>query len=156
MPARHRYKCLNNNCLSHTDQKKSMTFVALQSPQPTCPHCGAIKLEDWGEAINHMGGLSDNSKNSDTNFKRVADRYGLTDMNNKDGQAVKRPANSAPASGPTVKIGGIEVPISQAASGACVNMPNMAKSMTAPINQATPKNAPLMREMTRVVGEHKG
>jgi hypothetical protein len=155
MPARHRYKCLNPNCPSMTDKRKPMTFDAMNSPMPTCPHCASRRVQDWGEAINHMGGLSDNTKNSDRNFRNVADRYGLTNMDNKDGRAVKRPHVSPPTQGPSVKIGGIEVPAGMAAGAACVNLPGMAQKIpqaTAP--RSAPKS-PMMKQMTRVVGEHK-
>lgn len=154
MPASHRYKCLNPNCPSMTDARKSMTFVTMNSPQPECPHCGCLKLEDWGEAINIMGGASENTQNSDRNFRNIAEKYGLTDMNNKDGQGVKRAAPS-PENGPTVSVGGYQVPASVAGAGGCMNLPNVGVPMKAQVNQATPKNSPMMKQMTNVVAEHK-
>jgi hypothetical protein len=155
MPSRHRYKCLNHNCPTYTDKNKSLTFVAMNSPMPTCPHCSCIKLEDCGEAMNIMGGLSANSQNSDSNFRRIADRYGLSDMNNKDGQAVKRSAPE-PVGGATVSIGGYQVPLASAASGACAHMPGMSVPMKAAVGQGSSKPSSMMKGMTRVVAEHKG
>lgn len=160
MPQRHRYKCLNY-AVPHVPSRP-ITFVAMNSPMPECPQCGSRRLEDWGEAweTGVVGGDAHaDTKHTDATFRRVADRYGLTDMNNKDGQAVKRPAAPKPVAGmqpgATVNIGGYQVPLSQAASGACVHMPGMAKPISAPINQSTPKHSPMMNKMTNVVAEHK-
>lgn len=158
MPQRHRYKCLNPNCPSMTRSTRPLTFSAMNSPMPCCPQCGGRRLEDWGEDINVMGGASDNTKNSDNNFRRIADQYGLTDMNNKDGQAVKRhkPAPAAKSNEPTVKVGGIDVPMSLAGSAGCANIPGMAQSLKAQIGAGSPSNSPMMKQMTRVAAEHKG
>lgn len=163
MPARHRYKCLNyERCPCYNGaSNKIPVFVAMNSPMPQCPHCGARRLEDWGEAIETgiIGGAARaHIQNSDANLRRVAERYGLADMNNRDGQAVKRAAPSAPSSsGRTISVGGYQMPLESVASGACVNMPGLAKPI--PVNpkasNAVPKNSPMMRQMTRVVGEHK-
>ncbi len=155
MPARHRYKCLNPNCPSMTRKTKSMTFDAMNSPMPECPHCGSRRLEDWGVAVNVMGGLSDNSKNSDQNFRRIADRYGLSDMSNKDGQAAKRPAPAPKSNEPTVKVGGLDIPASVAGSGGCVNLPHMAKPMKAQIGTAHANPISSLRGMTQIAAEHK-
>jgi hypothetical protein len=140
-----------------TSKNKSLTFDAMNDRIVECPHCGSRRCEDWGEAINVMGGLSDNTKNSDTNFRNVADRYGLTDMNNKDGQAVKRaaPRVQPQRNEPTVKVGGIDVPVSMASGAGCINLPGMAQKI--PQSQ-TVRQAPksdMMRKMTRAVAEHK-
>lgn len=141
------------------DKNKSLTFVAMNSPMPACPHCGAIRLQDCGEVMNIMGGASDNTRNSDANFRRIADRYGLTDMNNKDGKAV-RGAAAAPSSGQMVSVGGIQIPMEQAMRGECINKPEMAQKIpTASKDSArrpvSEKNRGLMKQMTKVVAEHK-
>lgn len=165
MPSRHRYKCLNPDCPSMTDARKSMTFVAMNSPHPNCPHCRCMKLEDWGEAINI--GVADSithalNQGTDNNLQRIADRYGLSDMSNKDGQAVKRAAPT-PAVDPKgdpaklVTVGGYQVSADAAAVGGCVNMNNVTSPLSAKIGEATPnKTSPMMKQMTNVVAAHTG
>ena len=156
MPARHRYKCLNPDCPSMTDAAKDMTFVALNMPQPTCPHCAAIRLEDWGEAVNIMGGVSPATKSNDAGLRALAGRHGLTDMSNRGGKAVKSTSSpTAAGSEPTVNVGGAAVPMSVAASAGCVNMPSMARKLTPPTGSANVTQGPKIGAMTRVVGEHK-
>lgn len=165
MPARHRYKCLNfDRCPVYNGAPtRPATFIAMNAPMPECPNCGSRRLEDWGEAIetNVVGAQARTDiKNSDANLRRVAARYGMTNMSNKDGKSAKGSAASKPAivsSNPeaTINIGGYQVPLSQAASGSCVHMPGLAKPMSAAINQAAPKSSAMIKKMTNIVGEHK-
>lgn len=134
----------------------------MNSPTPACPACGSIRLEDQGEhkpysPMISTGQSKERAKNTDDNFRRVADRYGLTDMNNKDGQAVKRSAPPPIVAGPTVNIGGYQVPLSQAGAGACVNMPGMAQKIPSNPNASIKKSGSMskMMQMTRPVAEHK-
>lgn len=132
----------------------------MNSPMPVCPTCKSIRLEDIGIFVRpnvmvSTGESRENAKNSDKNIRRIADQYGLTDMNNKGGQAIKRAA-PAPASGPTVKVGGIDVPVSTAAGAGCINLPNMAQKLPVSGAARAPQQSAMMKGMTRVVGEHKG
>lgn len=141
-----------------TDATKAMTFIAMNMPQPTCPHCSAIRLEDWGEAINIMGGSSAATQNSDASLRALADRHGLTDMSNRGGKAIKAnsPPPAASSNEPTVNVGGVAVPMSVAATGGCVNMPSMARKLTPATGTPSSTNAPKIGSMTKVVAEHKG
>ena len=119
-----------------TDKAKDMTFVALNMPMPSCPHCACIRLQDWGEAINIMAGASAATKANDANLRSLAARHGLTDMSNKDGKSIKANARAQTAPLPqqfggqqaTAKLSGIDVPF----GSGCVNVPGMARKLTAP------------------------
>lgn len=164
MPAKHKYKCLNPNCSGPGNRSHTDLFSAMNSPMPECPSCGGRRLEDWGECVEREGWIRittagptnfDTVKRSDNNLRRVADRYGLTDMNNKDGQAVKRSPTPSAAPGPMVNVGGYQVPASVAASGGCMTIPGIGVPMKTEINKAEVKSSPMMKRMTRVVAEHK-
>lgn len=139
-------------------------FVAMNSPPPACPKCGSVKVEDFGVTTFDLGktlrsnfGISSSdsaAKQSDKNLRRIADRYELTDMNNKDGQAVKRAAPAAPASGRVTSIGGYQVPESAAAG--CHRLPVTAKLKGPQIQGTNMNKSPMLKGMTRVVAEHKG
>lgn len=161
MPERHEYQCLNPNCESKELHwpKKSAFFTAMND-EAVCPHCDSIKLRDCGlagrpiEAPSVISGEARNNiKNSDANLRRIAERYDMTNMSNKDGRGVK--ANqAAQQTGPSVNVGGVPVPVSAAASGACINMPNMAKTLTGSWSGA--KEGGMLKGMTNVVGRHDG
>lgn len=93
------------------------------------------------------------AKNSDQNFRRIADRYGMTDMSNKDGKAIKAP--SANTSGPSVNFGGMQVPMDAAASGACVNMPSMAKPLAQSSAIRHKPDSNMLKNLTSVVAKHQ-
>ena len=117
MPAKHDYKCLNPNCPSirkySTDTSKVRYFSAMNSPQPTCPHCGSIKLEDLGEyrAPQIMIGGKGDAKYIDSELKSIATQYGMTNMSNKGGKPVKGGAMPARGDFGYVKVHGVEVPV---------------------------------------------
>lgn len=156
MPARHKYKCLNPNC-------NIALFVTMNSPIPCCPKCGARRIEDFGETTFDEGytqtsnfGISTGQvKQSDNNLRRIADRYGMTNMDNKDGRPAKRPKETPQGNGATVKIGGIDVPVSVAGGAGCINIPGMAQSMKAQVGVASSIASPTMKQMTRIAAEHK-
>lgn len=108
MPARHTYKCLNPRC--KPAKSRSITFVTMNSPQPTCPDCGSIKLEDWGEAHN-VGFIGGETRRIDAGLKDIASHHGLTNMSNKGGKAVK--GSAAPARGDYgyKDVMGVRVPV---------------------------------------------
>lgn len=89
MPSKHRYKCLNPNCPGYTEKVRTPIFISMNSPQPTCPQCGSIKVEDWGEAINPMIGGQGGARQMDADMRQLADNLGMTNMSNKDGKAMK-------------------------------------------------------------------
>lgn len=166
MPERHEYQCLNPNCPSQTNTYRASTFIAMND-NAECPQCGAIKVADLGipkpapEAPYVIGAQARSDiKNSDKNLRRVAERYGMTDMNNKDGMAVKRAPSSSPLvqMGPTVNVGGAQVPIDAAIGGACISLPGMAQKLKGTWSGAGSPNAgmPSMAGMTNVVGRHDG
>lgn len=159
MPSMHSYKCLNPNCKdAHYDWFN--TFNAMNSPLPQCPTCSGIKLEDRGVYIPSSVMISgaqshENTKNTDANLRRTAERYGLTDMNNKDGQAVKRAAPPArmdsPLAGQHVKVGGYDLPF----GAGCHNIPSAAQKIPTASVPVKASSSAMMNKMTRVVGEHK-
>ena len=153
MPAKHKYKCLNPNC-------QGTLFIAMNAPTPECPRCGARKKEDWGPDNGPEGiyrsrdatfGRSGSLKQSDANLRRIADRYELTNISNKDGRAAKS-APQAPTGGPTMKIGGYDVPVSESAG--CHRLP-VTVPLTAKVNVAKTAHSGMVKSMTRVVAEHK-
>lgn len=161
MPQRHEYQCLNQRCPSATNVYRAKKFTAMND-EAVCPQCGSIKLHDFGESgpvpeAPYVIGADSraHSKNSDANLKRVAERYGMTNMSNKDGRGVKAQPAAASFSGPTTKIGGIDVPVEAGISGACINVPQMAQSLSA--TWTGPGKTPnMLKSMTNVVGKHDG
>lgn len=164
MPQKHIYKCLNPEC-SDGKQEWFNNFVAMNSPMPSCPTCKSIRLHDGGiytppNVMVSAGQSREHAQNTDSNFRRIADKYGLTDMNNKNGQPVKRgapaPVQQNAPPGATVNIGGYQVPFSAAAGGQCVHMPSMSQKIPTS-NGAMPmkKDSKMMRDMTNVVASHK-
>lgn len=161
MPAKHKYKCLNKNC-------SVSLFVAMTSPSPSCPKCGAVTTYDLGETAYDLGyfqrtnfaNQSNSSaarevvKQSDANLRRIADKYGLTDMDNKDGKAVKRAAPPSPA-GAKVKLGGFEVDANAASMAGCQRLPVTAKLAGPQIKEVNTNSSPMLKKMTRVAYEHK-
>lgn len=159
MPEKHKFKCLHQFCNVYM-------FVAMTSPQPKCPKCSSIKCEDFGPTTFDLGqckesthypsvaAARDVNKRSDVNLRRVADRYGLTNMNNKDGQAVKRAAPAPASNGPMTSVGGYQVPAS--ATGGCHRLPVTVKLAGPQIQESNPTNSKMLKGMTRVVAEHKG
>lgn len=157
MPAKHKYKCLNPEC-------GGTLFIAMNSPAPACPRCDSIKSENWGQDNGPLGiyrsmragptGLSETTRHTDSTIQHMADRYGLSDISNKDGKAAKGRAMPAPT-GPMVKVGGYEVSADAAAAGACTRLP-MTVPLKAAINSANSAKSPMLGGMTRVVAEHKG
>ncbi len=112
MPAKHAYKCLNyDRCPSYAKKNLQPFFTAMNSPQPTCPHCGSIKLEDGGVARNIMS-ISGDTRRIDAGLKDIAAHHGLTNMSNKDGKAIKGTA-AAPAKGDfgAINVNGVNVPV---------------------------------------------
>lgn len=166
MPHRREYQCLNEDCKSVTSPYMVNSFEAMND-KAVCPHCDSIKLLDCGVAkefdINKFGGAvidsqaRENIKSSNANLKRIAERYGMSDMSNKDGRGVKaQPAAQQQPTGPTTKVGGIDIPLS--AIGGCVNLPGMATPLKGTWSGAgTPQQGmPNMAGMTNVVGRHDG
>jgi len=160
MPHLRRYKCLNQECVGAASLSYTHIFVAFND-RAVCPSCESIKLEDWGESRSRkegwervQGAVTSHLKQSDANLRRVAERYGMTDMSNKDGKGVKVNQSAQQQTGPTVNVGGVPVPIPAAASGACINMPNMAKTLTGSWSGA--KEGNMLKGMTNVVGRHDG
>lgn len=159
MPQKHIYRCLNSEC-PDGKQEWFNGFVAMNSPMPACPTCKSIRLRDDGiytppNVMVSTGQAKAHADNTDNNFRRIADKYGLTDMNNKDGQAVKRAAPVA-QSGPTINLGGYQVPASAAAGGQCVHLPGMAQKIPSSNGPGPVKrDSAMMKDMTRVVANHK-
>jgi hypothetical protein len=154
MPAKHRYRCLNPNCPSLTSKTASLTFVTMNSPQPTCPRCASIKLEDWGVATNVMVGVDGGGKQSDANLRRIADRYGLTDMSNKDGRAVKSAAPAAKGELGSITLpGGVQAPVDYTPK--CSHIPMSSTPLKL---EAGARFSGRARHSvpTNVVAEHKG
>lgn len=156
MPQKLKYKCLNQNC-------SIVMFVAM-SNEILCPKCSSIKVETLGDTTFDLGysqssvpgvHYSDShAKQSDVSLRRVADRYGLTDMNNRDGQAVKRKPVTAPT-GPTTNVGGYQVPLMDAVSGACTRLP-MTVPLKAKVSAPNVNKSPMLKGMTNVVASHQG
>lgn len=154
MPAKHKFKCLNDNC-------NVRMFVSMTAPTPVCPKCRGIKTEDYGTTTYDLGYHQTSSfgigtgvlKQSDANLRRIADRYGLTDMSNKDGQAVKRPPKQQ-STGEKVKLAGYEVPAD--AAGSCHRLGVTSKLKGPQIQEVNPNISPMLKQNTRVVAEHKG
>lgn len=161
MPEKHRYKCRNQNCTPPSGLNHTGLFAAMNSPTPACPACESIKVEDWGSTDRPMGWIKTQraapdaawkAKNSDQNFRRIADRYGMTDMSNKDGKAVK--AHKSDNSGPTVNLGGIPVPLS-ATGGACVNIPSMSQPIKQGSVARSKTDSNMLKSMTSVIAKHQ-
>lgn len=160
MPARHRYKCLNPNCFI-------VMFVAMNDHIMECPKCSSRKVADGGETTFDEGYTQSSSvafhssdsavKQSDANLRRIADKFGLTNMDNSGGQAVKRaaPTPAAQPNEPTVSVGGVAVPVSQAQSGACINLPELAQKLPTATGARTPNKSAMLKQMTNVRAEHK-
>lgn len=155
MPAKHKFQCQNKFC-------NMALFVALTAPTPACPKCGAISVKDFGDTTLDLGYfqlagggvITGKARQEEKSLRAVAESFGMTNMSNKGGKAVKSAAVS-PSGGPTVKVGGIDVPLSAAATGACVRMPGMSQSMKAPVGAGKTTASPMLSQQTRVVGRHK-
>lgn len=164
MPAKHKYKCLNDNC-SGSPRGIAYTgyFCATNAPTPVCPACGGMKLFDCGITHGHEGwiktaraapGVAAVIKHDDRTLRRIADRHGLTNMSNKDGKPIRLPKEVA-ADGPKHSFNGIDVPIAAKETGGCINLPGMAQPLTGTWSGAgTPSK--MLKGMTNVVAEHKG
>lgn len=151
MPSRHRYKCLNPDCPSLLSKARSLTFITMNSPQPTCPMCGCIKLEDWGEAV-EMNVGSGSVKRIDNTLNGLAKSYGMTDITNKDGGPAK--THKIPEQGKygTKNYFGVDVPIGDKpvtvhGSSAYTAFKVEAGTKKLPGNRAIP---------TQVTAAHKG
>jgi hypothetical protein len=86
-------------------------FVAMSSPQPTCPHCGSIKLIDGGEAMNIMLGGGGDAARIDAGLREIADHHGMTNMSNKGGKPVKGNAGEARGDFGKINVNGVNVPV---------------------------------------------
>lgn len=146
-----------------------MMFVAMTSPSPACPKCGSLKNEDYGDTTFALGQIQEArhtpassaarevNQRSDANLRRIADRYDLTNMNNKDGQAVKRaPRAPVPSDGRMTTVGGYQVPENTALSAGCHRLPITAKLKGPQIQEINTNKSPMLKGMTRVAYEHKG
>lgn len=150
-----RYKCLNPSCTGATSQNYTHIFGAMNN-EAKCPACACIKLEDWGQgdslgwekirsASSSVHDMSAFNRTNDS-IQEMADRGGLSNMTNKDGKAV---LGAQSHSGPTVAVGGIQVPMSAVQSGACVNVPSMAQKLTGKWNGSN--GAGSLKSQTEVV-----
>lgn len=109
MPSKHTYKCLNPRC--KPSKSRPITFKAMNSPQPTCPDCGSIKLEDWGEAVNVMS-VGGETRRIDSELKSIASHHGMSNMSNKGGKAVKGGQVAAKGSYGSINVGnGVNVAV---------------------------------------------
>lgn len=165
MPQKHKYKCLNPN---HFDaypegtREREILFIAMNNEQ-ICPLCGSRKLEDWGEvsASSRLGmfrsqqasfGKAGAGARIDNTLRGLADSFGMTDINNKGGQAAKRAPEQGRGEFGTMKIMGAEVPIDREIRG------GWAKTNYSPFSLPAAKDKfPGRRGIpTSVVAKHTG
>jgi hypothetical protein len=70
---------------------------SFEGSHPICPASGCDSEGVEREYLTPPGFKSDTTKLTDSGFRRTAEVYGLSDMNNKDGQAVANGQNSSQA-----------------------------------------------------------
>lgn len=165
MPSRHRYKCLNPDCTGAPSRNYTGLFSAMNN-EAICPACESRKLQDWGETVEPEGWIpvrATQANNfstvqaSESNLRRIADRYGMTNISNKDGRPAKSWTPPPAVNGPTVSVKGVQVPYGHAVSGSCANLPQMAQPI--PVKQTAPSakgSSALLKKMTNIRAEHKG
>lgn len=155
MPILHRFKCLNPNCPGLKDKfSAGILFDAMTSPQPECPRCRCIKVEDWGtpQGLNIGNG---SVKRMDATLQRMADQHGLTDINNTGGRAAKsHTPDKAEGKYGNLNIMGVEAPVNDSASAAWGSTPYTAFNVPA-ARSKLPGNRSTM-PFTNVTAEHKG
>lgn len=166
MPMKHKYKCENPGCPGTGRIDDTGLFIALNAPTPQCPCCRSMKVTDWGESsqFDKVGPVrSQNAHNGspgagqriDGTLQRLADAYGLTDINNAGGKAAK--GQSAPAKGKygNFEIAGVSVPIDDkitTVSGSSSYTPFAVPTSKGKL----PGARAIPRAMTEVIAEHKG
>lgn len=163
MPRWTLYNCLNPAC--------GHSFDAL-SNQPECPKCRSIKLQerDYGnmpptsmraDPTAHTS--TSVLRRTDATLRNLATDYGLTDINNKNGQAAKghhpRPEAGARGKYGNMNVLGVDVPINDTITTVSGSTPYTAfKAPVAPQGglpgRETANKA--LSGMTKVTAEHKG
>lgn len=166
MPQLHKYKCLNDACEGTGRKDDTGLFLAFNNA-PECPSCGAYKVEDWGEqAYGKPGpyfsqpasfGKPGAAARIDGRLNMLAEAHGLTDINNKDGQATSAKKESQGEYG-SLSMAGVTVPINDPrthgiTTGSAMSSVRATASQGAKIGT---KAGAALKGNTQVTAEHRG
>lgn len=106
-------------------------------------------MEDWGIAVNPMIGGQGGAKQMDTHLKQTADQYGMTNMNNRNGNGVKAVTGEARGDLGKINVNGVMVPVDH--NPTCSRVP-----MSSPLKVETGSRMPGRNSIpTKVVAAHR-